>query len=56
MIVKKIVFFSFVKMVVFGGDGNWGCIICVIGYLGGWFVLDNIMIKIGGIEILNYSS
>ncbi|PZG34680.1 ornithine acetyltransferase [Listeria ivanovii] len=56
MIAKKIVSSSLVKTAAFGGDGNWGRIICAIGYSGGRFAPDNITIKIGGIEILNHSS
>lgn len=55
MIAKKIVSSSLVKTAIFGGDANWGRIICAIGYSGGRITPDNITIKIGDTMILQQS-
>lgn len=55
MIAKKIVSSSLVKTAAFGGDANWGRIICAIGYSGGRITPDNITIKIGDTVILKQS-
>ncbi|WP_088815233.1 MULTISPECIES: bifunctional glutamate N-acetyltransferase/amino-acid acetyltransferase ArgJ [Listeria] len=55
MIAKKIVSSSLVKTAMFGGDANWGRIICAIGYSGGRFSPDYISIRVGPHLILNKS-
>ncbi|MBC1418352.1 bifunctional glutamate N-acetyltransferase/amino-acid acetyltransferase ArgJ [Listeria fleischmannii] len=55
MIAKKIVSSSLVKTAMFGGDANWGRIICAIGYSGGRFAPDYISISAGPYQILNKS-
>ncbi|WP_239254930.1 bifunctional ornithine acetyltransferase/N-acetylglutamate synthase [Listeria ilorinensis] len=55
MIAKQIVSSSLVKTAMFGGDANWGRIICAIGYSGGRFEPDYITIAIGPYCILDKS-
>lgn len=52
---KAVIGSNLVKTAVFGGDPNWGRIICAVGYSGVPVQPDNVDIAIGGIPVVRRS-